>query len=109
LAIVGYHRFRGANWAQVLKGGGYTFRRPWPDQADKAAKQIDEIEAKPRGVKEPRLKDALHTVKVYLAGKPEVDVFEWPHKVRAPARRSWPHWQEDDGFEHFDDGYEDGE
>jgi RNase P/RNase MRP subunit p29 len=101
LETAGYHRFPSGNWAEVLEGGGYTFHRPCPDRSDETAKEIDEIEAKPRGSKEPRLKDALHTIKVYLGGKPEVDVFEWPQ-----TRSSRGHWPEDYDF---DDEYEDGD
>jgi hypothetical protein len=107
LEIVGYHCFPSGNCAEVLKGGGYAFHRPCPDQVNETAKQIEEIEAKPRGSKEPRLKDALHTVKVYLCGKPEGDVFEWPQKDRAPSTRSGRHWGEDNDLEDFDDDYED--
>jgi hypothetical protein len=77
LAVVGYHRF-GKNWAEVLTAEGYTFHRPCAlPVGDVAAKELDDVEAKPRGRKEPRLKDALHTITQYLHGKPKVEVYEW--------------------------------
>jgi hypothetical protein len=87
LAVAGHHRFAGGHWAEVLRGEGYTFHRPCPAKSDAAAVELGEIEAKPRGSKEPRLKDARHTVAAYLAGKPEVRVFEWPEKDRSNFAR----------------------
>jgi hypothetical protein len=89
LRIAGYHVFAGGNWAEVVQGEGYTFHRPCPPQEGKAV-QLDGIEAKPRGREEPRLKDALHTIKEYLDGKPEADCYEWPapdHPARNRFRR----------------------
>jgi hypothetical protein len=52
----------------------------------KTAEEICEIEAQPRDSKEPRLKDALHTIEEYLRGKPKADVFEWPRRPRLPLK-----------------------
>jgi hypothetical protein len=103
LAIVGYHRFRGDNWAEVLAGGGYDFHRPCPAQVANTSKAIDQIEAKPRGSKEPRLKDARYTVEEYLRDKPQVDVYEWPAPIRTRSTRAWEDWEEDDDFDGPDD------
>jgi hypothetical protein len=105
LEIVGHHRFPDGNWAEVLRGSGYTFHRPCADQAASTAEEINEIEAKPRGSKEPRLKDALHTVEEFLREKPEVRVFEWARRTPALSRRSARYGGEDD-LDNFDDDYE---
>ena len=47
----------------------------------------NEIEAKPKGTKEPRLKDALHTIEEFLKGRPTLTVYEWPPQQRPPV--SW--------------------
>ena len=86
LEIVGYHRFRDGNWAEVLWGRGYTFHRPCPACEGKAVQNCREIDAKPKGATEPRLRDALHTLDTYLVGKPHVGVYEWPTKEH-PTRR----------------------
>jgi hypothetical protein len=87
LEVVGHHRFPGGNWAEILQGSGYTFHRPCPPHGGAIVSDLDEIEAKPRGTKEPRLKDALHTVGNYLQGKSLVDVFEWPPKLKERSSR----------------------
>jgi hypothetical protein len=82
LTVVGYHRF-GDNWAEVLSGEGYTFHRPCPPPVESVSvKELQDIEAKPRGASEPRLKDALHTLTTYLADKPAVKAYEWPERLR---------------------------
>ena len=81
--MAGYHHFPGGNWAEVLRGEGYTFHRPCPVRDAEEGEPIEEIEAKPRAAEEPRLKDALHTAGVYLAGKRRVEVFEWPRRPKA--------------------------
>ena len=108
LEIAGCHRFPGGNWAEVVKCGGYTFHRPCPHRTDGTAKQLDDIEAKPRESKEPRLKDALYSVKEFLKGKPKVKVFEWPQKVRTRPTRSSQHWKEND-FGESEEDYEDSD
>jgi len=82
LKIVANHRFPDKNWAEVLKGDGYTFHRPCATKEGEAPDLINEIEAKPRGSKEPRLKDALFTINHFLEGKAKVGVFAWPEKIR---------------------------
>jgi hypothetical protein len=76
LAVAGHHRFPGGHWAEVLRGEGYTFHRPCPEMSDATVVELDGIEAKPRGNKEPRLKDARHTV----ASRP------WPSRPRRCGR-----------------------
>ncbi len=99
LQVVGYHRFQD-NWAEVLRGEDYTFHRPCPPPSDDVqSKQLEEIEAKPRGTKEPRLKDALYTLESYLDGKGEVEVFQWPSR---PGSRPVSFY-EDDEEEGWDD------
>ncbi len=110
LEVVGHHRFPEGNWAEVLKGSGYTFHRPCPTQQGQAVNEIDEIEAKPRGSKEPRLKDALYSIKAYLDGKPQVCVFESAHKAPFRPRRLSRHWNdfdEDSDEDVEDDDFDD--
>lgn len=81
VAVAGYCRFGqdGDLWAEVLAGGGYTFHRPCPQVMNiPDVPHIECIDAKPRGTGEPRLRDALLTVSVYLAERPAVDLFMWP-------------------------------
>ena len=109
LEIVGHHCFPGGNWAEVLRGEDYCFHRPCDEQTGQTVTEIDDIEAKPRGPKEPRLKDALHTVKEYLGGRPEVDIFEWPLRISSTRRYSEMRWDDSgeesdtDGFDYDDD------
>jgi hypothetical protein len=103
LTIVGYHRFPGGNWAEVLHGSAYVFHRPCPAQASGTAAEIEEIEAKPRRSKEPRLKDARHTVEEYLRDRPEVEVFEWPQKALILSTREWEYREDNDSFSGYDD------
>ena len=85
LKVIGHHQFPDGQWAEVLQGGGYTFHRPCPTQPGTAGAQIDHIEAKPRGAKDPKLKDALLTANSFLAAKPRAHVFSWPPRVGPPA------------------------
>jgi hypothetical protein len=96
LEVVGHHRFPGGNWAEVLQGSGYTFHRPCPPQDGANVEDREEIEAKPKETKEPRLKDARHTVNAYLQGKPSVIVFQWARKVKERAHRRRPYRDGDD-------------
>ena len=77
LASAGFHCFDNGNWAEVLEGAGYRFHCPCPPQDSATVIKLEEIEAKPRGASEPKLKDALHTVRIYLANRPHVDVYQW--------------------------------
>jgi hypothetical protein len=110
LQLAGYHHFPEGQWAAVLSGEGHTFHRPYPDGAGETSCEIDVIDAKPREAKEPRLKDALYTVRHYLSGKPEVQVYQWPARIR-PDQKSegWELVGADDGFggADFDDVDED--
>jgi hypothetical protein len=87
LNVVEYHCFQGGNWAEVLKGQGYTFHRPCPPRDDVGVPELNDIEAKPRDAKEPRLKDALHTITGYLADKPAVKCYTWPPPERDTRTR----------------------
>lgn len=99
LSVVGHHRFDGGNWAEMLQGSGYTFHRPCPSPEGVEAEELDQIEAKPKGAKEPRLTDALHTIRTYLADKPTVEVYEWSARGRARMR----HRDNDgEGWDEFD-------
>ena len=107
LKVVGYHRFPDGNWAELLQGDGYTFHRPCPPRAAAHVEERDQIEAKPRGAKEPRLKDAVHTVEMYLESKPEVQPYQWPAKSPA-SKKQWPgDLEEVDSDEYGGDEYED--
>jgi hypothetical protein len=86
--VAGFHQFPGGNWAEIIKGGGYTFHRPCPTQVSVGGVQMDEIDAKPKAVGEPRLKDAIYTLQMFLAGKPKVEVYQWPAKVKA-RKSTW--------------------
>ncbi len=78
----GFHIFPqaqgGVLWAEVLEGDGYSFHCPTSPPLNIAPQAVlNQIEAKPRGSKEPKLKDALFTLREYLAEKPTADVFNW--------------------------------
>jgi hypothetical protein len=83
-----------------LSAEGYTFHQPCPPPAgDTEAKELDGVEAKPRGAKEPRLKDALHTIALYLDGKPNVAVYKWPAREKdgdLDVELKEDNWDEDD-------------
>lgn len=84
-----YHRLDGGNWAEVLVGDGYRFHRPCGEPDPRP--EIDEmnsIEAKPKGRKEPTLAEANEILTAYLNGRPVVDVYQWPARVR-PTRYRW--------------------
>lgn len=98
LHVSGVHKF-GDNYAELLEGNGYRFHRPCPDPVlneMQAVVQLDAIEAKPKGSKEPRLKDAMYTLQCYLADKQEVDVYEWPLKWKPHFVREDRDWGDDD-------------
>lgn len=86
LTVTAYHRFPDGNWAEVLTGEGYTFHRPCADPGREPDNDIDTIEARPRGRREPRLKDAVHTLREYLSDKPRVPVYQWQPRERARRR-----------------------
>lgn len=84
LTPAGFHRFPNGNWAQVFECEGFRFHRPCERRDDgTAVAELDEIEAKPRGATEPKLKDAIFSLEAYLAGRPAVEVYMWPAKERA--------------------------
>ena len=71
----------------MLEGEGYRFHAPCaPPTGVLPEKVLGEVEAKPKGAKEPKLKDALHTLEQFLNGKPEVRVYGWPGRPR-PKRK----------------------
>ena len=75
-------------WAEVLQGEGYTLHCPCATPENTAcATVLNEIEAKPRKSKDPKLKDALHTLMLYLANKPEAVVYAWAQHER-PLRHA---------------------
>lgn len=83
LRHIGYHRFEGG-WAELYEGNGYTFHRPCPKPANaENVPMISEIDAKPRGSKEPRLCDALFTLQRYLSGREHVDTYQWDARYAA--------------------------
>ncbi|MGE3408249.1 MAG: hypothetical protein AB7I37_15635 [Pirellulales bacterium] len=83
LRHVGRHRFPEGNWAEVLAGGDFRFHRPCPPPDNESdGEQIGQIEAQPRCAHEPRLKDALFTIELFLRNKPVVNVYHWPEKPR---------------------------
>src|SRR5437879_1969983 len=98
--------FAGGNWAEVLKGDGYTFHRPCqPQEGDSVVEEIESIEAKPKGAKEPSLAVALEVVEKFLEGKQRVSVYQWPPVSRQQRRqeRDWDadeeSWGDDDDDE----------
>jgi len=94
LQVAGRHLISGGNWAEVLKGEGYTFHRPCPPQEGEAP-ELDGVEAKSRDRTEPKLKDALYTLELYLAGRPAIDCYRWPEPLRIRSSRS-QFWDDDD-------------
>jgi len=109
LTPIGYHRF-GENWAEVLGGEGYRFHRPCAAPEGIAdAPQLEDIEAKPKGSKEPRIKDALFTVEQFLKNKSFVETFEWPERVRLsrkfrkPDLRKLDNDEDSDNYDPSDD------
>ena len=107
--IDGHHLFSGGNWAELVKCDGYSFHRPCPPIEGVVPEEREQIEAKPRGAKEPRLKAALHTIEKYLEGKPLLEVYRWPPAIR--IRDSNRDYQDDSyGYRDLDDqadGYND--
>lgn len=80
---IGYHRFGETahfRWAELLEGNGYRFHRPCrpPEGADTLdIKSLPEVEAKPRGSQEPKLKDAVAAIERFLRDKPHVSPLGW--------------------------------
>lgn len=104
-----YHQFGdGGNWSELLSGDGYTFHRPCPPQpsqeAEAEAEMRSDIDAKPKGRKEPTLDVAYEVVKKYLEGRPTVDVYHWPPQM-AFRRRYRNDWDDDE----WDDAEEEHE
>ena len=102
LRPAGYHCFGSDIWTEVLKGQGYTFHRPCPPLLTPSESTHDAVEAKPKDVKEARLKDARHTVRTYLEGRPEVAVYEWPERPRTSRGRYYSSDRYDD-YDDYDD------
>jgi hypothetical protein len=101
LQFSGYHRFPDDNWAELLQGDGYSFHRPCSPPEGVDVIERSEIEAKPRGAREPRLKDALHTLQGYLDSKPKMALYKWPSKKTVIIG-------DDDDTDSFDDDDEFG-
>ena len=97
----GYHCFPGDHWAEVLACDGYTFHRPCPPVEGVVVEERNEIEAKPKGAKEPRLKDALHTIEEFLKDRPTFTVYQWPPQQRPPT--SWDYSSRDEDYYSRDD------
>ena len=103
-----YHQFDGGNWGELLTGDGYTFHRPCrPPQTphEASAEYRGEIEAKPKGSKEPTLEVAYEVVGSYLEEKPTTPVYCWPS--RKWSSRSWS--SEDDLDDDDDDDWDDND
>jgi hypothetical protein len=95
LTHAGYHQFDSGLWSEVLAGEGFIFHRPCPPVDGMEPGILDDIEAKPKGRKEPTLKVAHQVLADYLVDKPIVAVYHWPPRVRAYV----PRW---DDFDEFD-------
>jgi len=93
-----YHKFDGGNWAELLTGDGYTFHRPCPPPQmphEASAECRSEVEAKPKGTKEPTLEVAYEVVSNYLGDKPKAPVYCWPSRIAWRSSRN--DWDDDDG------------
>lgn len=73
-----YHKFNDGNWAELLKGDGYSFHRPCPPQNDVTATTMDVIDAKPKESSEPTIKVAVSIVEEFLDGREPQEVYYWP-------------------------------
>jgi hypothetical protein len=99
--FVDYHVFRKPNepdrWAEFLEGEGYTFHAPCEAQIGASPEKVlSEIEAKPRGSGEPKLKDALHTLEKFLKDKPKAQTYSWPKRIRPQRPGRNPRDEDDD-------------
>lgn len=108
LRSIGYHAFRQPDnsllWAEVLEGEGYRFHAPCPAPNGILPENIlEEIEAKPRGAKEPRLKDALYRLQRFLQDKPEAPVYCWPERPRPKRRKRKRAFQETEDVDWADE------
>jgi hypothetical protein len=90
--VVGLHRFEGGNWAEVVAGDGYRFHYPCADPDDPPDSTCDKIESEPKGSNEAKLKDAIFTIEMYLEGRPVVENYSWPSRVRATRRIEDADW-----------------
>jgi hypothetical protein len=79
----GYHRFNGGACSEILTGEGYSFHRPCREPDGELLDDRSEIEAKPKGAKEPTLAAAYEVVEEYLLDKPKVPVYQWPRTTQA--------------------------
>ena len=95
-----FHRFEGGAWAEVLRGGGYSFHRPCPPQGDvDVPKLAESVEAKPKQASEPTLAVAHEVVARFLNDKPVAAVYQWPPVVR------WRIWDDDDDWPDDEDEF----
>lgn len=104
-----FHIFPGGNWAEVLRGEGYSFHRPCPPQeGGRVIEEIDSIEATPKASKEPTLQVARRVIDNFLQGKDRAAVYEWPARTRTPRYRVGEddEYREDD-FDDRDDDFDD--
>jgi len=93
LGISGFQRFDDDNWSELLAGDGYSFHRPCAAQSGEVQVR-DDIEAKPKGAKEPTMAVAFEVVERFLEGKPQVSVFQWPRRVRVRYEREADEYDE---------------
>lgn len=103
-----YTVFSGGNWAEILEGEGYRFHRPCPPQETTEETVIqDNIEAKPKGSKEPTIKLALEIVESFLEGKETLFVYEWARKSYTSYRDEDDDFDDDEGVDYYvdDDDY----
>ena len=80
--IVGHHRFPNGNWAELIACDGYFFHRPCAAIEGAVICERNDIEAKPKGAKESRIKDARYTLEEFLKDRPYLYVFKWETRVR---------------------------
>ena len=98
-----YHMLEAGNWAEVLRGEGYTFHRPCPAQIGVVPDRVPSIEAKPKGAREPSLAVAFEVVERFLEDKEIASVYQWPPKAKASRRRYWRDEDcEDDDWDNSD-------
>jgi hypothetical protein len=77
------NRIPDGNIAQVVTDGRFSFHRPVPGLPPGAAlTSLDIVEAKPKDFREPRIVDAIATVRAYLEGKPILTIYRWPERTK---------------------------
>lgn len=99
LNFSGYNIFGEDNWAEVWQNETYTFHRPCPEPEQKPETQVflNMVQSEKKKKSEPRLKDAIFTLKKYLKKKPEVKIYFWPERLR-PERFRFDFWQEEENY-----------